>query len=125
MVRAVNAKDAVDLYRGCALRQDFAFDAIGMEDDLRIFCALENFLVHLLVTHAIAGMAAGGIEHHFTTHIARRRVVIQPAPLELKSSVNGMERISEGKRDRGFGRNKIKHYPGSLSAHYSPQNQGY
>src|ERR1700680_5065160 len=113
----------MNLHCGCSLGQDFTFHAIGPENDVGVFCALKNFLMHLLVPHAMTAMAAGGINHHFPAHLADRWFVIHPAPLKLKSSVDGVERVSEGKRDRGFGGNKLKHYSGSLSTPDYPQNQ--
>jgi len=126
MVCPVNAEDAVDLNGGCALGQDFAFDVIGMENDVGVLGALENFLMHLLIAHAIAGVAAGGIEYHFATDIARRWVVIDLASLKVKSSVDGVECVSKGKRNRCFGGNKLENYSRSLSvAADSAQNQHY
>lgn len=125
MVCAVNIEDAMNLHRGCSLGKDFTFNPIGPESDVGVFCALKNFLMHLLVPHAITAMAGGGIKYYFAAHLAGRRVVIHPAPFEVKTSVDSVESVPKGKLDCSLRGNKLKTYLWRLSAASdSRQNQG-
>ena len=110
VVGTVNAEHTVDLDRGCALGKDFTFNAIRPENDVGVFFALQNFLMHLLVTHPITAMAAGGIKYYFATDVAGRWVVVHPPPFKIKTSVYRVEGVSKGKPDCSLHRKKLKRY---------------
>src|SRR5271168_133304 len=95
MVRSVDGKDSVDVYRRLSLHGYGSVHVIGAKRDLRIALALENLPVHFAITHAVSAVTAPGIHQDFTRDLASSSIQTQRTLLQAEGSVNRVERTAE------------------------------
>jgi len=62
MLGPVQLEDAVDLYAGVVLKVGFAGHLARRERDLGVALALQDFLVHFVVTTLVSTVAAGSVD---------------------------------------------------------------
>src|SRR5690348_2246933 len=92
------------------------------KDDVRVFRAFQNVLVHLLVATIAAALAAGGINHNLASSLARRVVKLYASSLQAKVAMDGMERRIHGEINFGLRRVQRKSFPLRLRKHRGQQS---
>src|SRR6476660_8083 len=98
----MHRKQALDLDARRAFGCNCALDILRRENDVRVFWAFQNVLVHSLVATVAAALAAGGIHNELASGIARSIVKLYAAALQPEVSMNSMERGVHSKVDFGL-----------------------
>src|SRR5258708_16919926 len=99
----MHGENALDLDSRLALVCHRALNMLRRENDVSIFLALQNVLVHFLVATVAAALAAGGVHNKFASGGAGSIVKLYAAALQTKVAVNGVERGIHGEVDFGLG----------------------
>src|SRR5229473_1838042 len=99
----MHGENALHLDRRLALVCHRALNTLRRENDVSIFLALQNVLVHFLVATVAATLAAGRIHNKLASGSAGSIVKLYAAALQTKVAVNGVERGIHGEVDFGMG----------------------
>ena len=102
VVLPVNSKKPGQFHLRNTLRIDGSFYVLRSKNNLRIFIALQNFLMHFLVASLVVTVAARGVHDDFSARFSRSSVETNMAALQLECSVNGVERGIEREFDCGL-----------------------
>ena len=102
VICTVNRKNSMQANGRFPLLQNRSIDAIQAEGDFRVALALQNFTMHLPVTHAVAALAGPGIHSNFTGEVARARIKVQRTRPGAESAVNRVQHIGESEIDGGL-----------------------
>src|ERR1700676_2990888 len=89
MLRAMQKKRSTHLYVGGTLRQDLPLDSIGTENHFGVAPALENLVVHFLVTPLVPALSTRGIGDEFSAGTAADWIEFHGAAFQGKFSMNG------------------------------------
>src|ERR1700730_5950480 len=115
MVRAMNGKNAVQLYVGRARRRHFALHLSGPEDHVGIFWRLQDFPVHARVAGIISTFPAGGSDDNLSASLPSVWIEVYGPALQGEGAVDrvqsgvhcpmhgGLRRV-EGQDNSGIGR---------------------
>jgi len=107
VILPVNSKDAGHLHLRSALRVHGAFYMLRCENDLRIFLALQNLLMHLLVAAFVVAVAARSVHDDCPACFPRSGIKTDMAALELKRPMNGVQCRIEREFDRSLRRIQV------------------
>ena len=102
VVLPVNSKKPGQFHLRNTLRIDGSFYVLRSKNNLRIFLALQNFLMHFLVAALVVAVAARGVHDDFSARISRRSIETDVAALQLECPMNGVERGIEREFDCGL-----------------------
>src|SRR5580700_1816727 len=92
MVGSMNRENTGQLYVRCTGLADFAFDLSGTENNLGIFCRLQNLFVHALVAGAVPTIAAGRVDDNFSASFPGFRIEMYGPTLQRECAVDGVQR---------------------------------
>src|SRR5712672_2644026 len=99
----MHGENALDLDSRLALVCHRALNMLRCENDVRVFRALQNVLVHFFIATVAAALAAGGVHNKFACGGPGSIVKLYAAALQMKVAVNGVERGTHGEVDFGLG----------------------
>lgn len=107
MARVAELEYSMRVDLGFALSRKRAGNAVGDEDGLRVFRALENVLVHAPVASVAASIPASDVDRDLSAGFAGLCVETNVSALEVKTTMHGVQDIAEGKRHGGARRIQI------------------
>jgi hypothetical protein len=110
MIGSVQSENAFDLHTGVSLKFDFTRQLGGGESDLRKALALEDFLMHFVVTPFVSAAAAGSVDYDNAADRSGGWVEANRPTLECESPVNCMESSRQSELDPGVGWIKFKRH---------------
>src|ERR1700719_1811187 len=98
----MHGENALDLDSRLARFCDRALNMLRRENDVSIFLALQNVLVHFLVATVAATLAAGRVHDKLASGSAGSIIKLYTATFQTKVAMNGVKRGIHGEIDFGL-----------------------
>ena len=111
---AMDAEDSMHVDRRRALGTNLAVNVVGTKTDLWILDTFKDFFMHLSISHTVAAVCAGRIDHQFPANLAGSRIVAHLSMLQSKGPMDCVHGITEGEANRGLRGLEVEKNTGSL-----------